>query len=458
MVDEKTRMAVALKRFSLISPIINGQVASIAEYAKEATKAPIEMPHYGWKSYAPNTVCAWYAEYMRGGMDALKPSPRSDRGVSRVLTPEMCGSILGKLKEFPKAPATVIYDMMLRDGDILAKCASLATVRRFIRENRAAAGEVAGKAQMLRFSKERVNELWETDIMYGPYVQAGGKKKSATYLLAYIDDASRLITHGGFYLSQGLESLRGSFRDAVLRRGLPKILYTDNGSIYRSQSFAYMCANVGVVLLHTAVGAAHQKGKIERFFRTVRLRFMSVLKAEDLGSIDALNGKFAAWLHEDYQRRPHDGLSGEEPLAFFLKQSDRVNLVPDLAEFNRKLLVAVRRTVKKDATISFDGDLYETDMALAGERLDVKYDPDNKTGILELFLYRGDQPVGVARLVNYADNSKRKRIGGGKNGGGKSAEEGGCAAPEHAARQKENTISYSDAMGGGQPCSRSTSG
>jgi len=455
MIDEKTRVAIALKRFSLISPIINGQVASIGGYLNEVTSVPIEMPHYGLKSYAPKTVGEWYSNYVKGGIDALKPAPRSDRGLSRVLTPEMCEGILQKLREYPKSPATVIYDMLIEERTFLKKDVSIATVRRFIRENRAVIDD-SPKPQMLRFSKEQVNELWMTDIMYGPYV--GTQKKQATYLLAYIDDASRLITHAGFYLSQDITSLRNSFRDAVLRRGLPKIIYTDNGKIYRSQSFEYLCANLGVVLLHHAVEQAHQKGKIERFFRTVRLRFLSVLKRDDLENIGSLNEKFSAWLHNDYQKRPHNGLLGETPLDFFLKQANQIELVTDLAEFNKKLLLSVKRTVKKDATISFGGNLYETEMFLAGERLDVKYDPDAKAGIDELYLYRGDQPLGAARLINFVDNSKRKRAGGIKAG-----EKAPAPPLEDACRNdagekhKENTISYSDAMGGETTCSRNTS-
>jgi hypothetical protein len=178
MMDEKTRTAIALKRFSLISPIINGQVANIGEYSKEATKSPIDMPRYGLKSYAPKTIGAWYSDYIRGGVDALKPAPRSDRGESRVLKPEMAEGILFKLKEYPKAPATVIYDMLVDENVFLKKDVSIATVRRYIRENRAAAENDAPKVQMLRFSTELVNDLWMTDIMYGPYV--GGKKKQAT--------------------------------------------------------------------------------------------------------------------------------------------------------------------------------------------------------------------------------------------------------------------------------------
>jgi hypothetical protein len=278
--------------------------------------------------------------------------------------------------------------------------------------------------------------------MDGPYV--GTKKKQATYLLGYIDDASRLVTHAQFYLSQDLASLRSSFRDAVLRRGLPKIIYTDNGKIYRCQGFEYLCANLGVTLLHHGVNLAHQKGKIERFFRTVRLRFLSVLKGGDLESIDMLNEKFSAWLLDDYNKRPHESLSGQTPLEFFLKQPGQVELITDLAEFNKKLLLAVKRTVKKDATISLGSRLYETEMFLAGERLTVKHDPDAAAGIDELYLYREDEPVGVARLVNYYDNSQRKRAGRRKTGGQQEAHANETA---DGVNPKVNTISYADVLG-----------
>jgi len=230
MLDEKTRVAIALKRFSLISPIINGQVTNIGEYCREATKAPVDMPHYGFKNYAPRTIAAWYSDYLKSGIDALKPAARSDKGISRVLTPEMSESILKKLKEYPKAPASVIYDMLIEEKAFLRKDASIATVRRFVSENKNVIDEDNEKTQMLRFSKEQVNQLWQTDLMYGAYV--GIKKKQVTYLLAYLDDASRLITHAQFYLTQDIISLRNSFKEAVLRRGLPKILYTDYNELY----------------------------------------------------------------------------------------------------------------------------------------------------------------------------------------------------------------------------------
>jgi transposase InsO family protein len=411
MLDEKTRMAVALKRFSVISPILNGQIERIGAYCTRVCSEPIEMPHYGLRSYAPNTIERWYAMYAKGGIDALKPQPRSDIGTARVITGEMAHAILEKRTEYPKAPATVIYDLLIEGGAFLKKDVSLPTVRRFLKANGGMAMAEETPKEMLRFTMGCANDLWQTDLMYGPYVSAE-KGKRITYLLAYIDDATRLITHAGFYLTQDIASLRDSFKEAVLRRGIPKAVYTDNGRIYRSQSFEYLCAGIGVTLLHAAVRAANSKGKIERFFRTVRLRFMSRLKKEDLGSIEALNEKFTRWLEDDYQKKPHDGLDGKTPVDTFLAQSDRITLITDLAAFNEKFLISVKRTIKKDATISFRSALYEADMALAGMRVDVKYDPDGTDGIHELFLFSDDKPLGSAKLVRFADNAKRRRRGG----------------------------------------------
>jgi transposase InsO family protein len=441
MPDEKTRMAVALKRFALISPILNGQVESIREYCIKLTEEPIEIPHYGSKSYAPNTIRSRYTEYVSGGIDALKPKERSDVGQTRVITPETGDSIMAKIAEHPKAPATVVYDMLIKDGAFLPKDVSLPTVRRFIGRNRPGTAAEETPPEMLRFAMEHANDLWQTDLMYGAYVMCDDGKTRQTYLLAYIDDATRLVTFAGFFITQDIISLRESFREAVLRRGVPKILYTDNGKIYRSQAFAYLCAGIGVTLLHHAVRAAHSKGKIERFFRTVRMRFMSRLAKEDTGSLAALNEKFQRWLEDDYQRKPHDGLGGKTPRDTFLAQSENIRTVDDLAAFNEKFMLRVTRTVKKDATISLDGALYETEMAFAGRRMEVRYDPDSEGSADVVFLYEDDTPVGSARRVGFTDNARRKRKGVPARPdapGGVTDEDAAAATPP----RKEHTIAY----------------
>jgi transposase InsO family protein len=443
MLEEKTRMAVALKRFSLISPIINGQTGSITEYCIRITREPIEMPHYGLKNYAPNTVKNWYSDYMRDGIDGLKPLPRADKGSPRVINEEMAEAILEKINEFPKAPATKIYDLLIEEQAFLKKDVSLPTVRRFINANKTICDGSDDEVEILRFSKEKVNELWQTDIMYGPYV--GEKKKCATYLMAYIDDASRLITHGEFYLSQDVLTLRDSFREAALRRGLPTLLYTDNGKIYRSEQFEYLCANVGVTLLHHGVYQAHSKGKIERFFRTVRLRFLSVIKKDDIKNLETLNRKFRLWLENDYQKKIHSELGGKAPLDVFLTQSGNIKLITDLADFNKKFLMRTIRTIKKDATISLGNKLYETDLSFAGmKKVDVRYEPSTDDGgIGEILLFKNDVCFGSAKRVNFTDNSYRKRQGA-KTKNKETSDTSELAYNNDEPTPKEHTISYAD--------------
>ena len=113
MLDEKTRNAIALKKFSIISPILNGQVKNLREDCAKVAASPFEMPHYGSKRYSPKTVELWYYDYMRYGLDALKPKPRSDKGGTRKVTAEIADILASKRSEFPRAPVTVIYDICL---------------------------------------------------------------------------------------------------------------------------------------------------------------------------------------------------------------------------------------------------------------------------------------------------------------------------------------------------------
>lgn len=132
MFDESTRTAIALKKFSLISPIINGQVKNHSVYYSEISASPIEMPFYGVKKYSPKTFESWYCDYMRGGIDALKPGFRGDRGNYRKIDMELGEKIIEKKKNYPKVPGTLIYEMLIKDGVIKQNQLSLTTFYRFL--------------------------------------------------------------------------------------------------------------------------------------------------------------------------------------------------------------------------------------------------------------------------------------------------------------------------------------
>ena len=282
----------ALKRFSLISPVINRQVDNNMQYYIRVTKEPIEMPYYGMRRYSPKTLESWYCDYLKKGIDGLKPSSRGDKGKYRVIPEQLSEKIIDMRIKYPKAPGSVIYEMLLKDRVFEHNDISMSSFYRFLRTIPQQIKEKdAEVAELKRFSHQYINELWQTDLAYGPYIYNGNKRK-ATYLLAIIDDAARFVPHAQFYFSQGFESLRHLFKEAVMKKGVPTLLYTDNGRIYRSQQFEYICASIGCTLIHAKPFAANSKGKIERFFLSVRQRFLSRIETDKIKDIDAATASF----------------------------------------------------------------------------------------------------------------------------------------------------------------------
>lgn len=413
MLDESTRKAIALKRFSLIAPVINKQVKNNMEYYVDVTRDPIDMPFYGTKKYAPKTLESWYCDYMKeGSIDALMPGVRGDKGCFRKLSEEHKQKILQLRKEHPKAPSTVIYEILKKTDSNNSVKVSPATVYRFLKS---ISSEITldtedKEREIKMYSHEYPNEVWQSDLMYGPYIK-NGKKRTETYLIAYIDDATRLITHGQFYHLQNFEILRNSFREAVLKRGIPKIIYTDNGKIYRSQQFEWMCADIGTSIIHSKPFVPRGRGKIERFFKTVRKRFLSMLDIENIENIDALNELFQKWLNEDYQKKVHSSLNGMSPLDSFMLNISKVNIPSDTAILTEKFYLRSIRKVTHTATFSLKNFIYETSSKFSNTKVNVRYEPE-WIGCYEtplLIFNEENQKVGEAKLIDFVGNSNMKR-------------------------------------------------
>jgi transposase InsO family protein len=404
MLDEKAREAIALKRFSLISPVLNGQVKNQKEYFDALSDKPIEIPYLGMRRYTPKTLRGWLYQYLRGGIEALKPGYRSDRGKYRKIDFELSEKIKQKKLEHPEMPNKLLYETLIGEGIISPDKVSLSTFYRFLKNIPVKSLDKEKEGKTKRFSHEYINELWQTDVMYGPYIKEGRTKRQ-TYLIAYIDDASRLCTYARFYYTQNFLALRDSFKEAVLRRGIPKMLYTDNGKIYRSTQFEYICASLGTSLIHAEPFSPHSKGKIERFFHTVRMRFLSTIDPTSIKSIDELNMMFFKWLEDDYNRKEHSSI-GMSPLDFFMSQISRVNMCGDIDMLNECFLIRVNRKVNKDATLKVENILYETEEKFKGMRLEVRYDPQWLKDNTPLLLFHEGKKVGEAYKVNFHDNAK----------------------------------------------------
>jgi putative transposase len=110
-----------------------------------------------------------------------------------------------------------------------------------------------------RFEYDEANELWMSDVMYGPKLRAQGRLRQS-YLIAFIDDATRLIPHATFALSERTTAYLPTLEQAIRRRGVPKRLYVDNGAAFRSQHLALCCAKLGIALIHARPYAPQGKG------------------------------------------------------------------------------------------------------------------------------------------------------------------------------------------------------
>jgi putative transposase len=156
------------------------------------------------------------------------------------------------------------------------------------------------------------------------------------------------------------------------------------------------CAVLGIKLTHSQPGKPAGRGKIERFFRTVRDQFLVEITdscdgaGTALDSLAELNSLFTAWVCQVYHPRVHTE-TRMAPLARFLAPGPPAPTPADL------LAEAFRwgewRTVTKTATVSLHGNLYEVDPALAGARVELVFDPFDLTDIT---VHHHGRPAGKA--------------------------------------------------------------
>jgi len=208
-----------------------------------------------------------------------------------------------------------LYRLLLSGGHISESDFSANTLSKYVRKHQLLTK--TEKTARKRYEKEFINELWVSDFMHGPVIN---KKK--TYLCCIIDDHSRLITGYGWFNHENSLSFEVTIKGAILRYGLPKAIYCDNGSAYISDTLHMSCARLGIALIHTKPYDPASKGKIERFFRTVRLMFMC---NANFSNIEELNKCFSDWIEKDYHKAVHSS-TGQKPIDRFIGGMDKTKL------------------------------------------------------------------------------------------------------------------------------------
>ncbi len=406
---EEQKKRVAVFRFGVIHDLINGNGAdsgSQEELLRQKCARKWEIPYSQKTRIGRSTILRWVRVYRdsNGKIESLYPGDRSDRGESRTLDEETTLSLIRLRREMPKATAPVLVRTMAERGLVAPGTElNLSQVYRFLHQHNLMKVSNPQPEDRRKFEAELPNDLWQSDVMHGPLIEAAGGKMRKSYLIALLDDHSRLITHGEFYLSENILSYVDALEKALLKRGLPRKLYVDNGPAFRSLHLEHIAASLGIALIHSRPYKPQGRGKIERFFRSVREEFLVGFRGKTL---DELNMAFDLWLSDLYHARKHTA-TGQSPFERFTSNMACLRAAPvDLREHFRK---EARRIVAKDRTLTINGKLYEAPVALIGKRVEVLYhdsDPDR------IEIRFGKQSYGYLLQVDIHVNCRVKRRDG----------------------------------------------
>ncbi len=409
--DEDLREKIALFRYGVLAELV-GRTPAPRE--KEKLLCAIagkewDIPSSPRTRIGRTTVRDWIELYQTHGFDGLKPGPRADAGRSRAI-PEQVQELLLKLRaERPEAS----IDSLIRAVQLSGRFASDLRLSRssvhrlFAAQAAPAPAASSSEPDAVAFTFPHVNDLWTSDVMHGPRLLVPGRRDGGkTYLYALLDDASRMVPYAAFYLVENAACFQDALKQALLRRGLPRRLYCDNGATFRTHHLQVICATLNISLIHSRPHKPRGRGKIERFFRHVRTAFLPHLTEESLSDLSALNRVFWAWLEAEYHQTPHGGLNGQTPLDRFLDDQALIRPAPEQLEL--WLRMSVSRRVGRDRTVHLDGRLYEAPDGYAGETVDVLYDPYDP-GRPVHFRRKGETAERPLRRLDLATNATLRR-------------------------------------------------
>ncbi len=238
---------IALFRYGLIAPLVLESLprGELTRRAQEIAARHYEIPHSERTSVSVDTLLEWALRYRNGGFEALALQARLDRGQLHTVTPQLADLIERLKRENPhRTGATLLRELALSSGQN-EPAISASTLYRFLKQRGLSEKQLLAPPAHKKFEAEHSNQIWQSDMLFGPYVQRPGGGKIQAYLHATLDDASRLIPHAQFYTSQGLDACLDCLRQAIAARGLPVRLYMDNAKIYRGQQLARIAASIG---------------------------------------------------------------------------------------------------------------------------------------------------------------------------------------------------------------------
>lgn len=402
---EDRKKQIAVFRFGVIHEFVGGAVLDYGEQERllgEKCARKWQIPYSNRTRVSRGAILSWIKQYRQSGgkLESLYPKDRQDRKKSRAIDEHTAENLIALRKSMPRATVPALIKIMEKRRLVgPGTCLKATTVYRFLHSHKLMK-PCAGHPDRRKFEAELPNDLWQSDVMHGPLVATEPRQKKA-YLIALLDDHSRLVPYARFYLSEKLEDFLDAFENALLKRGLPRKLYVDNGAAYRSKHLEHITASLGIALVHAKPYQPQGKGKIERFNRRVRQQFLPTLPSTF--SLDVLNERFDAWLKHEYHGTRHSAI-GQTPMQRFTSRMECIRPAPD--NLSDHFRAVDRRRVAKDRTVTLNGRLFEAPIALIGQRVDLLYHPDRPHKV-EVML--SNKSYGYLQPVDLAVNCRVKR-------------------------------------------------
>ncbi|MGA1116562.1 MAG: DDE-type integrase/transposase/recombinase [Opitutales bacterium] len=364
---------IKVEAISCVKELMHSQSISLTQALCEAANR-----EWGGRLYNWATLEKWYYTYRNRGFEGLQAKERKDKGSSRSLTIEQKELLVEYRKNHPNLTVRTLIRHLRKEYPDYNWCKKESSIHRYLHKQHLS--KIHLKSQILspvskKFETDTPNELWMTDAMHGPSIKSEGERAYRTYLLAFIDDHSRVITGAGFYKAENTESLMDVLYDALTCRGIPQKIYTDQGKVFTCQHLKQVCANLQIRLIHAQPYAPQSKGKIERFFRTVRSDFLQGLQLQNVNSLQDLNRTFHMWLEDQYHSRPHNSLLPETPIERFQKQSQGIRWIKDNQSLKELFLCRKKRKVQRDGTLRIQTKIWEVSSALRGQFVEIRFNP-----------------------------------------------------------------------------------
>lgn len=400
--DDRTRRA--LFRFGVIAPLVSKSITK-RERTQIRRRILSEAHSDGSGSerkISERTLCDWLKRYREKGFEGLHDAGRGTFGQCRAISEEVLQAAAELRVQEPALSISQIIELLPHAGlseSVDVKVISDSTLNRQL--NRRGVRKDAGvrdDGSYQRRQEKFVNDVWQGDTADGPYLPDPGNPKAIrkTFLISFIDDASRFVPHAQFYWDTQLPSLLDCFRKALLKRGKPARTYCDNAWIYHSTTLRLLCAQLNIRSSFSQKRRPPGRGKVERHIRTVQEGFMKIAEHAGIKTIDELNQFFFAWVSGKYHKTKHSELGKLSPQERWLMDKERIERVSP-AEIRRGMMLRCQRTVnRKTATVRLDNAQYQVSIQFAGEKVEIRYHFNDAS---EIEIWQRGRMIEVARRV-----------------------------------------------------------